>query len=62
MKVTETKLPGAVVVEPKVFGDERGFFMETWNQTRYEEVGIPPRFVQDNLSYSTRGVLRGLHF
>jgi dTDP-4-dehydrorhamnose 3,5-epimerase len=57
-----TKLPGAVVVEPKVFGDERGFFMKTWNQTRYEEVGLPPRFVQDNLSFSTRGVLRGLHF
>jgi dTDP-4-dehydrorhamnose 3,5-epimerase len=49
-------------VEPKVFGDERGFFMETWNQTRYEEVGLPPRFVQNNLSFSTRGVLRGLHF
>jgi dTDP-4-dehydrorhamnose 3,5-epimerase len=62
MKVTETKLPGAVVVEPKVFGDERGFFMKTWHQTRYEEVGLPPRFVQDNLSFSTRGVLRGLHF
>ena len=62
MKVTETKLPGAVVVEPKVFGDERGFFMETWNQARYEEAGLPARFVQDNLSFSTRGVLRGLHF
>ncbi len=45
-----------------MFGDERGFFMETWNQTRYEEVGLPPRFVQNNLSFSTRGVLRGLHF
>ena len=62
MKVTETKLAGAVVVEPKVFGDERGFFMETWNQSRYEEVGLPTRFVQDNLSFSVRGVLRGLHF
>jgi len=62
LKVTETKLPGVVVVEPKVFGDERGFFMETWNAARYEEVGLPTRFVQDNLSFSTRGVLRGLHF
>ena len=62
MKVTETKLPGVVVVEPKVFGDERGFFMETWNQARYEEAGLPSRFVQDNLSFSAKGVLRGLHF
>ena len=62
MKVTETKLAGAVVVEPKVFGDERGFFMETWNQSRYEKAGLPTRFVQDNLSFSARGVLRGLHF
>ena len=62
MKVTETKLPGAIVLEPKVFGDERGFFMETWNQARYEEAGLPARFIQDNLSFSTGGVLRGLHF
>ena len=62
MKVTETKLPGVVVVEPKVFGDERGFFMETWNAARYDEAGLPTRFVQDNLSFSTHGVLRGLHF
>ncbi len=62
MNVIETKIPGVVVVEPKVFGDERGFFMETWNQARYEDAGLPIRFVQDNLSFSTRGVLRGLHF
>jgi dTDP-4-dehydrorhamnose 3,5-epimerase len=62
LKVTETKLPGVVVVEPKVFGDERGFFMETWNQARYEEAGLPNRFVQDNLSFSAKSVLRGLHF
>jgi dTDP-4-dehydrorhamnose 3,5-epimerase len=62
LKVTETRLPGVVVVEPKVFGDERGFFMETWNEARYEEAGFPVRFVQDNLSFSARGVLRGLHF
>ncbi len=62
MKVIETKIPGVVVVEPKVFGDERGFFMETWHQARYEDAGLPYCFVQDNLSFSTKGVLRGLHF
>ena len=62
MKIIETKIPGAVVLEPKVFGDERGFFMETWNEARYREAGLPARFVQDNLSLSTKGVLRGLHF
>lgn len=65
MNVIETDLPGVFIVEPKVFGDARGFFMETWNGARYEEHGIPAaelRFVQDNLSYSARGVLRGLHF
>jgi dTDP-4-dehydrorhamnose 3,5-epimerase len=62
MNVVETSLPGVVILEPKVFGDERGFFMETWNARRYEEAGLPARFVQDNLSYSARGVLRGLHF
>jgi dTDP-4-dehydrorhamnose 3,5-epimerase len=62
MKVAETSLPGVLVVEPDVFGDERGFFMETWNVRRYEEAGLPGRFVQDNLSYSARGVLRGLHY
>jgi dTDP-4-dehydrorhamnose 3,5-epimerase len=62
MNVVETNLPGVLIVEPDVFGDERGFFMETWNGKRYEEAGLPGRFVQDNLSYSARGVLRGLHF
>jgi dTDP-4-dehydrorhamnose 3,5-epimerase len=62
MKVVETRLPGVVILEPVVCGDERGFFMETWNRRRYEELGIPTDFVQDNLSYSTKGVLRGLHF
>lgn len=62
MNVVETNLPGVLIIEPKVFGDERGFFMETWNRKRYEEAGLPDRFVQDNLSYSARGVLRGLHF
>lgn len=62
MNVVETNLPGVVVFEPRVFGDERGFFMETWNRDRYEKAGLPLDFVQDNLSFSAGGVLRGLHF
>ena len=62
MKVIETELPGVVIIEPKVFGDARGFFQETWLKSRYEAVGIKEEFVQDNLSFSTRGVLRGLHY
>ena len=62
MNIIETDLPGALIIEPKVFGDERGFFMESWNQARYAEAGMPEQFVQDNLSFSRRGVLRGLHF
>ena len=62
MNVIETDLPGVLILEPRVFGDDRGFFMETWNGRRYEELGIPNTFVQDNLSFSARGVLRGLHF
>jgi dTDP-4-dehydrorhamnose 3,5-epimerase len=62
MKVIETELPGVVIVEPRVFQDPRGFFMESWNQRRYADAGLPAEFVQDNLSYSARGVLRGLHF
>ncbi|MEG6585035.1 dTDP-4-dehydrorhamnose 3,5-epimerase [Dendrosporobacter sp. 1207_IL3150] len=61
MNVIETKLPGVLIIEPKVHGDERGFFMETWHQSRYEKYGIPSIFVQDNLSFSRKGVLRGLH-
>jgi dTDP-4-dehydrorhamnose 3,5-epimerase len=62
MNLIETTLPGVVIIEPKVFGDERGYFLETWNQARYEAAGLPEAFVQDNLSFSRRGVLRGLHF
>jgi len=62
LKVTETELPGVLVIEPQVFGDSRGFFMETYNVERYRAAGIPGWFVQDNLSSSRRGVLRGLHF
>jgi dTDP-4-dehydrorhamnose 3,5-epimerase len=62
VNVVETELPSVLLIEPKVFGDERGFFMESWNARHYEEAGLPGRFVQDNLSHSARGVLRGLHF
>jgi dTDP-4-dehydrorhamnose 3,5-epimerase len=62
VNVVETGLPGALIFEPKVFGDERGFFMETWNEERYREAGLSAGFVQDNLSLSQKGVLRGLHF
>lgn len=62
MQITETKLPGVLIFEPKRFGDARGYFMETWRDSTYSEAGIGERFVQDNLSFSQRGVLRGLHF
>jgi dTDP-4-dehydrorhamnose 3,5-epimerase len=62
MNVIETKLPGVVIIEPKVFGDARGFFFETWNRERYEAAGLPATFVQDNVSFSRQGILRGLHF
>ena len=62
MRVVETALPGVVMLEPEAYGDERGFFMETWNRGRYEGYGVPTGFVQDNLSYSVGHVLRGLHF
>ena len=63
MKVVKTKLKDCVVIEPKVFGDERGFFLETFQLSRYaEEAGITLPFVQDNHSRSSKGVLRGLHF
>lgn len=61
MKVTETSLPGVLLIEPRVFGDERGYFLESWNADRYAAAGVPGGFVQDNLSLSRRGVLRGLH-
>lgn len=61
MRVEPSSLPGVLVVEPKVFGDSRGFFLETWRDSRYREAGIDVPFCQDNLSRSQRGVLRGLH-
>lgn len=62
MKVEKTALDGVLILEPNVFGDERGFFMESWNQRTFQEAtGVEPKFVQDNHSSSTKGVLRGLH-
>ena len=62
MNVVETALPGVLIIEPKAFGDHRGFFLETFQVERYREAGITLPFVQDNHSRSQRGVLRGLHF
>lgn len=63
MKAIETKIPGLLIIEPKVFGDERGFFFESYNGTAFNEAtGVSPRFVQDNHSKSVKGVLRGLHY
>lgn len=61
MNVIPTRLPGVVVIEPRIFRDARGYFLETWNQGRYEQAGLPSAFLQDNLSHSEQGVLRGLH-
>lgn len=63
MNVIETKLPGVVIVEPQVFGDHRGWFMESWSQKTMEAYGLNCDFVQDNQSYTARkGTLRGIHF
>jgi dTDP-4-dehydrorhamnose 3,5-epimerase len=62
MKVERCQLEGLLIIKPKVFGDARGFFVETWNRQRYREVGLDTDFVQDNVSFSRRGTLRGLHF
>ncbi|MCC2524570.1 dTDP-4-dehydrorhamnose 3,5-epimerase [Vibrio coralliilyticus] len=64
MKVIETKIPAVKIIEPTVFGDERGFFMESWNQREFDKLvaGKPTHFVQDNHSRSKKGILRGLHY
>lgn len=64
MHIIETDIPDVKIIEPAVFGDERGFFMETWNQKKFEELvtGKPTQFVQDNHSKSKKGILRGLHY
>lgn len=61
-KFTETSIDGVFIIEPTVFGDERGYFMETYHQGEFKEAGLDLNFVQDNQSKSTKGVIRGLHF
>ncbi len=62
MRTLPTELEGPVLIEPEVHGDDRGFFLESWNERRFAEAGIEARFVQDNQSRSARGVLRGIHY
>ncbi len=62
MKVSETELQGVLLIQPDVFGDERGFFLESFNLERYKDAGIEYNFVQDNLSKSKKGTIRGLHY
>jgi dTDP-4-dehydrorhamnose 3,5-epimerase len=62
MKFTHTRIPDVVLIEPRVFGDHRGFFMESWNERTFREAGYDLRFVQDNHSRSVQGTLRGLHY
>lgn len=62
MKFIETSLPGVIRIEPAVHSDGRGFFMETWQATRFRDAGIEADFVQDNFSHSSKGTLRGLHY
>jgi dTDP-4-dehydrorhamnose 3,5-epimerase len=62
MNIVETAIPGPLIIEPRVFGDDRGFFYESWNADSFQAAGLNLNFVQDNHSKSARGVLRGLHF
>ncbi len=62
MNVTETVLPGVVILEPRVFRDDRGFFFETFNLARMVELGLPAQWTQDNFSFSKKHVIRGLHY
>lgn len=62
MNIVETAIPDLLIIEPRVFGDDRGFFMETWNASAFREAGLDLTWVQDNHSHSQKGVLRGLHF
>ena len=62
MKTLATELPGVLLIEPQVFGDDRGFFYESWNARAFEAAGVPVTFVQDNHSRSAANVLRGLHY
>lgn len=62
MQITQTKLPGALIIEPRVFPDGRGFFFESYHRERYSQNGIRDEFVQDNLSFSVKDTLRGMHY
>jgi dTDP-4-dehydrorhamnose 3,5-epimerase len=62
MQILRTTIPEVIILEPKIFGDERGFFMETYQARQFAELGIPTQFVQDNHSGSRQGILRGLHY
>lgn len=62
MKIIATEIPDVKIIEPRVFGDQRGCFFESYNQARYRDMGIDAQFLQDNVSCSTKGVLRGMHF
>jgi dTDP-4-dehydrorhamnose 3,5-epimerase len=62
MNIIPTILPGVLIIEPRQFRDERGFFYESFSEPRYSGAGLPSRFVQDNVSFSVHGVLRGLHY
>jgi dTDP-4-dehydrorhamnose 3,5-epimerase len=62
MNVIPTRLPGVVIIEPRVFRDDRGYFLETYSSAKYGPAGLPTSFAQDNLSCSSQGVLRGLHY
>ena len=62
MKIVETSLPGVLILEPRVYGDARGWFMETFNAEAFREAGLPDTFAQDNHSFSVAGVVRGLHY
>lgn len=62
MEVTKTEIPGLLVIQPDVFNDSRGFFLESYSKSRYKEIGILEQFVQDNISKSKKGTVRGLHY
>ena len=62
MRIIHTRLAGAVIIEPRVHEDDRGFFLETWRRASYAGAGLPEEFAQDNVAVSVRGVLRGLHY
>jgi len=62
MKVTEASVKGVLIIQPRVFGDDRGFFLETYNRSMMQEIGIADEFVQDNHSFSAKNVIRGLHY